>query len=774
MQHEQVRTSQRAGDGLRAATALAFSESPDGMIRLDGAPGVVLATDTPVREYVPGVGMARVSLRMSKAMLGRWKADGILDPNGHMLMAVAHNARLDSNPALTLGRWENLRVEERDGHKALVADPAFDPASMRALMRRIGAEPDDWQGMIARGTIQRTSIWWSGTVTRSTKNQGEPPLYIADPWAGQEASWVALGADPKAGANRSHEDTTMDPDINALVAAAVAEAIPAAARQIAAELHGEAVAATTPPTATTAAPRSLDDDPSWQQLQVVAPQVLGTQALAACNAARAKGDAAAAIADLQAAIARALQERTTGGAQPPSAAPAPVPVVHRAQGGEVNAYRALTDLTTVLSARGMRDVPKGTESDRTRPGTLAHTRAQTIEAARKIDRDFETADVRTFLVDFARSMGIVEPTWYATNPREIMETLVTRWSPSGQEHIATMGGRWYGGQGAVMRNGGLDVIGTMRHGAAGSLVPADMQAAFLAVVIKVFLAVHDSQQHMLEEWGRTVSLTDLNAQTLIRNDLALGFDAVTSNQDLPEAYMFSEGVDIKTVARGVVWSYGWESMFTDGGQILAGTPALLAMRWMGAKIAHWFKRLRAGIYTPKDGAPIPVYSTYAEQGQTQADIGAWLNSVLISSGEKRPVASGALPKGLKTDVPVMGTMEPTLLLYGNRANEAVTNFYAPRALSQVNGTAQDRQRSDFEDSLQRVRTPYIEDDALFALITSGPAAAMTSVNLGGAGMSVTSLSDANIRQLPSNVVRIIDTFEAVLTHPHGAYRNKLT
>lgn len=777
-----LHSGSRSQAGLRASAPIRLVDSDDGMVRLEGSPGVVIATDIPVREYVPGVGYARVSLRMTKAMLGRWRESGALDPNGHLLMAVAHNPRYSPNPALSsLGRWENLRVEERDGHKALVADPAFDPASMSALMRRIGAEPEDWRGMIERGTIQRTSIWWSGSVTRDNKDKAEPPLFTADPWEGREGSWVALGADPKSGANRStHEDTTMDSEqLEAMMTKVAAEAARKGAQEAIAALQAPAPepAPAPAPTPEPAATRTLDEDPTWIQLQDTARSVLGAGALDAANAARAKGTPAEAIAALSATISAALQKRTAGGGEPPKPEPAPVPVRHRIEDGDVAAYRALSDLEAVMVARGMRDVPKGDPEERTQSGTLAHARQAAIDAAVKVARDYETVDPRHFLVEFMRAMGIVEQAWYSYSEREIMERLASDWSPSGQEHVATMGGRWYGARDAVMANGSLDVLGTMRHGAAGSLVPADAQAIFLAIVTKIFLTVHDSQSHMLNEWGRMVALSDLNAQTLVRHDLALSFDKAVSNQDLPEAQLFSEGTDIKTEARGVVWSYGWESMFTDGAQVLTGVPALLAMRWMSAKIAHWFKRLFAGQYTPKGEPTITVYTEYADQGQVETDLAAWFKSVAVNAGKKRPVKPpDVLAKGLAFDQPLLGTMEPTLLLYGNETMDVVANHFAARQLSQVNQTTQDRQLNEFELKIRRntVRTPYIQDDSMYALITSGPATAMTAAGLDGRGMRITSRSDVNIRQLPSNVVRIEDTFAAHLTHPHGVYRNKLT
>lgn len=757
-------------------------DDDDGFARLAGSPGVVLATDRPVEEYgFIGDRYTRflLSLTMTKSMIGRWRADGLLNVDGSGIMLREHGGGWRTGIADVIGKWENLRVETRDDHKALVGDPAWDPALMGAWMARDGLEPDAWRGLVQRGMIAHTSVGFrvNREDMREIDSAGEMRSFVA-PWRFVEASWVWKGQDTKAGMGREQEDT-MDPEqLEALLEAASARGAAKGAEATLAAIRAAEKKETVllPDVLELEAVERLDDDPTWRALQPVARDALGAKALDIVNEARAAGDNAQCITALQTAISDALRERTSGKASPPAPVPAPVPVPHRVSGGDVQAYGALTDLVTMFVGRGMRDVPDN-EEERDKPGTLAHARQQAIDAAYKVDRNFRTFDPRRAFIDFARSMGIVDHNWYATDARQIMERIATGWTPTGQETIATMGGRWLAGQNAIETNGALDVLESVRHGAAGALVPADLQSVFLAIITKVFLTVHDSQTHMLESWGRSVPLSDLNAQTLIRHDLAIGFDEAVSNQDLPEAFLFDEAVDISTVPRGCTWSYGWESMFTDGGMVLAGTPALLAMRWMSCKIAHWFRRLVEGTYTSKNGTPINVYATYADQSYTQDDLRIFFKDMLNATGTKRPVKPPAtMPKGPKLDVPMMGTMEPTALLYGNYADDTISNFFAPRQASRINNVSQDTRPTDFAARLGRnsQRTPYITGKEMYALITSGPATAMTSVGLAGQGMQVTSRADVNINQLPTNTVRIIDTFEAILTHPHGVYRNTLS
>jgi hypothetical protein len=766
-------------DCLRALTRIDFvQETPDDHVRLANSKGVVLATDRPVEErgYIGGEYQRfLLKLRMTKAMIGRWRSAGLLNADQSALMMREHGYGWGNRVADIVGKWEDLRIEARNGHTALVADPAFDPAMMDAWMKADGLEPDAWRGLLSRRTLTHTSVGFTvdSAKMRKLDEQNGLPTYEAD-WELYEASWVWKGQDTMAGMDRGHRTNTMiTPDE---LRAMAEQAGAAAASKIMIELRGvekPAVVEIEP-----IEQRAVFDETAsgWKFAVGTAYRDLGPQACDIVAAARATDDPIAALCKV---LEEAQQKRQTTPA-PPDDKPAPVGTKRHIKGGEQNAYLALQDLETVMFARGLRDVGNGKRDQRERnnAGTLAHLREQAIQAARKVSPYYSTLDPKRMLWAFGRSMGMFDADWWPSSPRELVEELTRAWEPAAQARSASMGGLWLPGEGAVRsQSNSVDILASLRHGGQSGVVPANLPAVYLSIVSKIFLMVHDTQLHDYTGWGRNIAATDLNAQTLIRQDLAVSFDRVKDGQDLPEAFLWDEAVDIQTVPRGITWAMGWEAMFTDGGQQLVNTPAMLAMRWMGAKVAHWFKVLLAGQYTAKGKSTINAYTTGSPaKNASTTSLRDWFNDMLIASGEARPVALPAegLIQGVTADVPAMGTMEPDLLLHGNRTEQLLSDYFAPRQPSQVNQTSQDQQVTDFAQVLgaNRKRTPYISDNTMIALVSGGPAATMSAIGLEGQGMRVTTSLDDNQRRLPEFLMRIVDTFDAIYSHPDSAYRNK--
>jgi hypothetical protein len=754
--------------GSRAQAPVEFvHDNPDDFVRLANSPGVVLATDRAIEErgVIDGEYQRfRLKLRMSKAMIARWQALGLLT-DGAALMMREHGSLWGNKITDVVGRWENLRVEDRTEstgpYKALVADPAFDPAMMAGWMQGEGLEPDSWRGLLARRTISRTSIGFRVELAKMRKLpiEGDMPTYEA-PFDIVEASWVWMGQDLKSGMDRgAPKDMELTPEEVAAIARKAAIAAISESREQAAPIP-------------VLAPPKLSDDATWCQLVDLASELLGADSARATEAARAEcardgGSIADAVAHLNAACARALKERTRGTLTAPPPSEPPVPVRHTVTGGDPNAYRALQDLETILIARGMdgaiRRPPPGVECS---PKSLSGLRESAIRAAEDVHYQWATVAPEKYLVAFARAKGYLEGDWHGGHgsARVITQILAQKMRAPDDAVIGPMGGRYLAGEGALRDNAGVDVMASMRHGGAG-LVPADLPAVYASLVVKIFFNVHDSMMLDIMGLGANVTADDLDEITLIRHDLALGFHEVIGDQPLPQAFMFDDSVKVKTTARGVTLSTGWESMHTNGAQVLTQAPAILAMRWSAAKIRYWIRQLTAGLYKG-----VSIYT--GARDQNTGDLRAWFQSVRDAAAVARPVPLPSdLPATVDPDVPAEGVMRPNALLVPGTLDGVFSDYFAPRQPIQTGQS--DSAHTMYEGELRpgmRV-TDYLTGRTAYAIVTSGQAATMTTVGLRGQGLQFTSQVDTDIRRLPDMVWRVADTFTAQVTHPESGYRN---
>jgi hypothetical protein len=715
----------------------------------------------------------RLRLKMTKAMIGRWHAAGLLNPDKSGVMMREHGG-FGNRATDVVGKWENLRIEERGDYLALVGNPAFDDAMMRSWMTRAGVDPAAWRGIIARRTISATSVGYRVNLADMRELPTDDGVREFEaPFDFIEGSWVWKGQDTKAGMDRAHDtDNTAEITTMPMTPEEIQAMVDKAAKEGARTALAERDAATATPPATAVVTElvepKLDDDPTWRQCVTMAGEELGPDALRAVEAARGEETIAASIASLNGAIADALKKRTSGHAKPPENQPAPVPTNHRVSGGDELAYGALVNLEKILYARGLEGtIKRGTEKQRANPKSLQSLRYQAIEVARKIDYRYASVPPLRYLVQFARARGYIDHGWYGS-ARDLTRTLAHEMRAPDHAVAGDMGGWYLPTADAVRSQGAVDVFESMRHGGAG-LVPADLPAVYLAPVVKIFLAVHDTMMLDILGLSRNLAADDLNEVTLIRHDVALAFHEVIGEQPLPVAHRFDESVAVKTAARGTTLSVGWEAMHKDGAQTLTQVPAMLAMRWAGAKIDYWFSVLVAGLYK---GANIYTGGHTANT----SDLRAWFQQIRDTAALARPVPlptdpARKLPPDVNVDVPAPGVMRPDALLIPGKLDGVFSNYFAARQSNQTG--LDDTQHTEFESEIREGRrtTDYLKERKAYAIVTSGTGATITTVGLAGQGMQLTTVTDTDIRKLPDLSMRIIDTMKAEVTHPNSAYVN---
>lgn len=772
------------GGGTRGIHNLKLEDGEDGMVRFAGQPGVAIATDMAVDEWSFREGAFKLKLKMTKAMLGQWRAAGFLHPDGSLPMMRNHGSGFSPEPTDLVGTWENLRIEPRErsagSHKALVGDPAFQPAMMNAWFNQAGAEPDAWRAVFEQRVISKVSVGFRVERAKMKQIGEEDGITVFEaPFEAREGSWVWAGQDPQAGVDRSLQTTGswtwqhVDTDTGAGVGRQADHMTPEEIKAIVdqtLEAERARVEAAKPvmtvlpePTIvplleSTDVQRDSEREPKlWTSVQALAVAELGQDATDAITRAL-KADAP--LATLQEEIRLHLVERQSNPKPPLTEKP---PVDTHIEGGQHRSHVGLHDSVRILVARGMQNMKSRKVKD------------QYVEKGRKITEDWENADIKWMILDFARAQGILPSDYIPLSDGQFLLDLKTHWKAPDQALRGNDGSSWFAGEGCVKdRNGMIRILETMRRGGAG-LVPADLPSLLQKITFLIFIEAHDSERLPFEQWSRSVVFDSTTTRKLVLWDAAIPFEKVVGGQPLPQGHLFDEEVPLEVAQRGMVFRLVFESLFADNSAQLTRFPALMGNRWGGAKSAHWVNTVIDGLF---DGTTI--YTGNQTDDQSEANIGAFFDNVLITSSDKRPVLLPSdLPANLAGDVH-SNVMEPDFLLYGTRMNRAITNHFfretftgavAPGA--RVNTDA-DQALTEFELGLTRVRTNVIKDKKLFLLVSGGSYPLTSHTTLSGSEMRMEQFTDTDKGKLPDFVARIVDSLLVQVTGPRSGYENVTT
>lgn len=290
------------------------AEGDDGVLRMPGT----LATDTDtVSHYLPGVGRARVKLRVNKALIGKWRSQGIT----RIPLLRDHGGWLGASTDDVLGWVDGFSVNESGGVDAVWN---FDPDLAR------DKNGNSLFGPIKRKTLDSVSVAFAIDKIRLVEEaaDGRLPLYEAVEWRAVEGSLVWMGADP--GAKLRQENNMDEEQLNDMLQKAAQAGAEAAIRSIRAQ--------DPPAPAPAPEPEPVREDPHAKIMEI-ARRDLG-DAVADELCVRANGVAAVLGELVKSAIAR-------------KAAPASVPPSNSITGGQERSFAAYGDMVTILMARSL-------------------------------------------------------------------------------------------------------------------------------------------------------------------------------------------------------------------------------------------------------------------------------------------------------------------------------------------------------------------------------------------------------------------------------------
>lgn len=604
-------------------------------------PDVTLATDRPIRQYVWGLGVVRLRLRLqARKSLQEWTAKGRIQPDGTMPMLGDHGSGDFWSPNSArdnIGRWHNLRIENRgdgdDAHKALVAD-AHVHVDLAANWLGANFRPASVASVFRVGTIRDTSIGFEYNHNTLTLEDEERSIYRTDDWEPYEASFVWTGAD-NTGIGR-HQDDDMSKEALEKLAQGMS-ALAAAQREqlqaITALMTRSDDSASEPEGEASSTGRA--DQGQWEKLAIMARGDFGEEAELMLIELEADEERCAKLAS---------NIREYRGAKKPH------PHFLSEGVGHEHHRDALADARTVMLAR------------------CEHTRALAADDLAHVPRSIHTAPLPVFLEMALRSSGAVDPGHTFRGGYDVIEAFRTLYPiPPDAYRSKEVGGRWLIQPNAARdHNGVIDIDAAIR---AGTAVPADFPSLIVGTQTIIWDGTYETLRTDFDMWSRREDMDTLDEYDIVRSDVAVpSFDFVAlPGENLPAAARWHDKLQFQTKPRGFTYSWADDLFLYMNGEFLTNMPAEFADAWAGEQSRYGVGKLINHDYA----------GTGAQFDQTLS-IEAFLSHVYINAHAEEAVAR---PSTIDTALPSRtsaGQLVPDKLVYGPGMQTEISNFFKGR------------------------------------------------------------------------------------------------
>lgn len=709
-------------------------------------PDITLATDRPVRQWVMGLGIVQLRLRLQKrASISRWQKSGRVQPDGSLTMLGDHGSGSFWEPNSArdnIGRWHNLRIETRgegeDEHLALVADAkVHEDLAANWISRNVPFRPSAVASVFRSGTIRDTSIGFEFNHNTLKLEDEDRQLYRTDDWTPHEASFVWEGADD-TGIGRAAEDDMSKELLEQLLAGqkTISDEQAALGVRIATlEVKPE----TTPTPEPEAVPALGEEQQRWDGLA-------------------------------------ALWKR---------------------EGDDIGIEKEILELdpqrceklsTILMDARVEKQPPPARSATGGNPGhfdlmkhaqiAMLHRHPATKHLVEKdideVPQSIRTAPLHVFLEMSMRHSGVLDNHITFRDHAEIFEHFKDNHTvPKQAVHNKALGGHWLANKGAKYNhNGVLDVEASLRS-AAGTVTASSFPALLVSITFKAFDGTYQSAGISIDDWSRRNDLDTLDERNIIRADVAVpSFDKLArAGQDLPAAARWHDELTFQVAERGFIYSWAEEVMLRDNGIFLVNTPVLLSDAWVGER-----DRFFVNIIINHD------YGTLGQDFNREQAIIDFLDHA-FTSAFRQTIVERPDEIDIKLSSRVNnGQLLPTKLIHGPALETEMSSFFDGR----LNETG--RLPADTSDlpnlpgfmrtiGRSREMTPLIPTTGpnarrMYLFVAGGTWSSLIHGSLRGRqGPRVTIVNDTNWKRLPETGMRVTEAFGGREWQPNTMYQN---
>lgn len=599
----------------------------DGLLEIDGT----LASNTPCREYIRGVGIADVTLRVAPDVIEGWRE--------HIPFVRNHGDWFgDIGLEHVIGRIDTMSAVDGQIRAKFWLDPDMGKTADGTPLR----------GPIERGILRDTSVRYAATELRLVEERdGDVPLYEATRWYPIEGSLVFAGRDPT-----TQLRSNMDPElITQIVRDALADAntptvdVAAIASAVADKLgalrsepiQGELLEAPAMPTAEEIA-RAVKAaiapaTPPEGEVTDTAHDIVARAAIQELGATEAAAIIAQAAGNADTLRGLVMAKRA---ANPPPTPPTAAPT--SLQGGFPRRAIALRDLATVVLARGTETKDHKLRSERE-------------TAAAKVHPEWRNMTIAHCLERYARAIDHQLP----VTRSKLFEQLMTRrhWIQDAE----MIGGAQY-----------------LRHTDLG-LVPGDLPAAFRDITYKELMAAYNKETLDMGRFARRKDTQDFRDQHMTHIDIAGNFDPLLPEEQLRRVTLRELEGTFSVDNYGYTHTIGRHAIINDDLGITVQVPARLGL-WMAAGENKKFQEVvAAGIAHNKTTTNYTGNRLISVADPEDYDTHLWTIRQRALAAVAVPALSGQDPKH---DPMKTRELVPDIILYGSNHEKTFYKYMANR------------------------------------------------------------------------------------------------